>query len=132
MIGILDWRAPERHDSVADEFVDGSELSLNLARHGVEIGAEQRDDPVAEALRQSSEARKVGKQYSHGSHRAARLCLDAGRYQQLDHVSGEILAERRKAVRHVGDCVGKVVDLGEARRMTAHMVEIEPLDMLEL
>jgi len=46
VIGVRRGGTPERHHRVADEFIDRAAVAADLARHGVEIAREQRDDLI--------------------------------------------------------------------------------------
>ena len=131
MFGVRRRRAPERHHRVADKLVDRSAMRADLARHGVEIAGQQRDDPVAEPLRQAGKAGDVGEQHRERPHRAPRSRLDAFAQQHLHQIRGYVFAKRGKAACHVGDGAGQIFKLCDPRRMTSHLVEFEALDMLE-
>ena len=132
VIGIGRRRAPERHHGVADEFVDGAVLVLDLRRDAVEIARQQRNDAVAEPLRHAGEAGEIDEHHAHRPYRAAEPRAVAVADQPLDQIGRNVFPERGKPLRHVADGAGKILDLGQPRRMPLHLVEIEALDMPDL
>ena len=132
MIGIGRRRAPERHHGIADEFVDGAVLVLDLRRDAVEIARQQRNDAVAEPLRHAGEAGEIDEHHAHRPHRAAEARTVAVADQPLHQIGRNVFPERGEPLRHVADGAGKILDLGQPRRMPLHLVEIEALDMPDL
>ncbi len=132
MIGVGRRRAPERHHGIADEFVDGAVLVLNLHRDAVEIARQQRNDAVAEPLRHPGEAGEIDEHHAHRPYRAAEARAVAVADQPLDQIGRNVFPERGKPLRHVADRAGEIFDLGQPRRMPLHLVEVKTLDMPDL
>ena len=132
VIGIGRRRAPERHHGIADEFVDGAAVVLDLRRDAIEIARQQRNDAVAEPLRHAGEAGEIDEHHAHRPHRAAEPRAVAVADQPLHQIGRNVFPERGEPLRHVADRAGEVFDLGQPRRMPLHLVEIEALDMPDL
>ena len=131
VIGVGRRRAPERHHRVADEFVDGAAVAGDLARHGVEIAREQRDDLIAKPFGQTGKAGDIREHHRQGSDRTARSRLDALADQRPHEIRRNIFAKRRKPAGHVGDGIRQIFEFDQARGMPSHLVEFEARDVFE-
>ena len=74
VIGIVGRRVPDRHDRVADEFIDGAGMAHDLLRHRGEVAGSVLHDPRRIGfLRDLREAHDVGKQQRDLPPRASEL-----------------------------------------------------------
>ena len=77
MLGLGSRCAPEGHDGVADEFIDGAAMGDDDLGGDVEVARQQRHDPIAHALGKPGETCDIDEHHSQLLDRAAGLCLDA-------------------------------------------------------
>ena len=97
VVRIVERRAPERHDGIADELVDGAAVRVDLPRHHVEIRRQQRHDPFAHAFGQAGEAGDIGEQHRHRPHRSAGPHRHALRDQRPHQIGRECICGTPKA-----------------------------------
>ena len=118
MVVILDWRAKDGVDRIADVTIDKAPLRLDDIAHGRQIVVHQLDEPGRrEAFRESREALEVGEQDSHRLDFAAEL----GKALGLDHAidDGRRQIECETAAQKPPGAVGdgkKIAEQGRKRQ----------------